>query len=186
MWVRNGGGVTPSDADLNAFALFLYNTYKARFLAHMHTSVVLEGCQLNYYGPSGLQIGGGHVENSSGAVTGTITPASAAICISWRVQQRYRGGHPRTYLTGQTSENMFSSQRWTTGWAQSYQSEANAFHAAVNAHAGGGLGDVHLGTVSFVLDGAWRSPPVFRDFTPTAASVDVRIDSQRRRLGPDL
>jgi len=36
-----------------------------------------------------------------------------------------------------------------------------------------------------VLRKAWRTPPVFRDFVPGGATVDSRIDTQRRRLGPD-
>jgi hypothetical protein len=39
--------------------------------------------------------------------------------------------------------------------------------------------------VSFQLHKDWRDPPVFRDYTPGAAVVDSRIDTQRRRVGPD-
>jgi hypothetical protein len=65
------------------------------------------------------------------------------------------------------------------------QAAANNFLLAVNAISTANASDLHLGVVSFVLRGEWRDPPVFRDFTPAAAKVDARIDSQRRRLGPD-
>jgi len=185
-WVRNAGGNTPSDTELNSLAAFIYGRYISHFGPQMNVNVTVQGCQIIYYGPAGLQIGGGHVENTLCSQVGQALPASAAICISWRVAQRYRGGHPRTYLPGMSTASMQDVTKWVATYADAVRVSADQFHLDINTHTAGTFGPFHLGTVSFVLRNEWRSPPVFRDFTPASALVDTRIDTQRRRLGPDV
>lgn len=185
-WIRNGASTVPSDADLNNAALQIHSSYESRFMTHAIPSVVLEGVQLLYYGGGGLQLGGQHIENSAGIVTGTYLPASTCCCVSWHVQQRYKGGHPRSYLPVGYQEQLFSSNRWLTTFQDEIRVAADQFHLDLNSISLGSIADTHLGTVSFVLRNAWRNPPVFRDFTPASATVDQRVDTQRRRLGPDL
>lgn len=185
-WIRNAGGNVPSDSELNALASFIYGRYVSHFGPQINNNVTVQGCQLIYYGPAGLQIGGGHVENTIMGQTGIALPASASICISWHVAQRYRGGHPRTYLPGMSQQSMQDVQHWAASYADAIRVTADQFHLDINTHTAGTFGPFHLGTVSFVLRNAWRTPPVFRDFTTASALVDTRIDTQRRRLGPDV
>lgn len=117
--------------------------------------------------------------------TGTALPANIAVGISWRQALSYRGGHPRTYLCGANTEHLDDVTR-LTGVAQGqFSTAANAFLTGVNAITGGAtIGDTELGTVSFVVDGDWRTTPIFLPYL--SGSVDLRIDSQRRRLGRDI
>jgi hypothetical protein len=113
--------------------------------------------------------------------------ASAVACvISWRVSTPYRGGHPRTYLCGLNDADRVSVNHWTSAFQSSVAGAANGFIVDVNALTQGSLTDIHLGTVSFRVDGDWRTAAVFRDYTPAAATCDQRVDTQRRRLGPDV
>jgi hypothetical protein len=185
-WIRDGSQSVPSDAALNSIAQIVYGSFKDKFLIHMNTEAVLEGCQVIYYGANGLAIGGQYILNSNGTRVGTPLPAQVASVVSWHLQQRYRGGHPRTYIGALVDDIMRDQRLFLDSWCDTLRVSADEFHFQINAMNVGGGADSHLGTVSFVLDKAWRSPPVFRDFTPGAAIVDNRIDTMRRRLGHDV
>jgi hypothetical protein len=122
---------------------------------------------------------------SGGHSTSTDLSVNTALCVSWQVAAHYRGGHPRTYFCGLKQNDTVDVQSWTPSTISAWQSAANAFHATVNTFNYGAIQGVRLGTVSFVLRNQWRSPTVFRDFVNGGAVVDSRIDSMRRRLGPD-
>lgn len=184
-WVRGPSSGSPGGTELNVVAEQLYGFWNANFNEHLSTECVMEGCQVLYYGAGGARLGGQHIENVAGRNIGTALPAHAALVISWHIQQRYRGGHPRTYLPGLTNLHPEDPTSWSLPTRDTFAGAANNFHNQVNGMVVPPFTDFHLGTVSFVLDREWRTTPTFRDFTPTAATVDTRIDSQRRRLGRD-
>lgn len=184
-WARNGLGASPDSSDLNEFADIAYAAYVSHFSPRINGLAIIEGCVLNYYGEGGSQLGGQHTENTNGGLSGTTVPANCSTCISWFLQQRYRGGHARTYLPPPGASELLNATDWTATHTDATRVAADQFNLAINQISLGTIANVHLGTVSFVLDNKWRDPPVFRDFTPGAALVDSRIDSQRRRLGRD-
>jgi len=184
-WVRDGGTDNPSTGDLNDFAAAFLSLYGIGFDNFLSTSWHATGCDVIYYAPGGDQLGGSATQSHTGDVGGGVLPASVACVISWQVQQRYKGGHPRTYLSGIPISLIVSALDFDTTIIDDLAVAANTFLDDVNDLNIGNLGDNHLGTVSFVLRKAWRTPPVFRDFVPGGATVDSRIDTQRRRLGPD-
>ncbi len=185
LWVRNGGASTPSTGSLQAICQEFNAQYAAKFLPLLSTNLHMHQVEALYYGPGGDVFGAVVGSGSSGQSSGSVMPANVACCISWKVRQRYRGGHPRTYLSGIPADVVTSATDFLPAFADAVRVAADQFHAAINAFSDGALTDCHLGTVSFVLDKAWRHPPVFRDYTPAAALVDGRIDTQRRRLGRD-
>lgn len=185
-WVRNGGLALPSSSVLNQFAKAVADAWSARFRANINGHVELKGCEVLYYGNTGIDGAGSDVRSQLGTLTADPLPTNCATCISWKVQQHYRGGHPRTYLPPPDITKLASSNKYSAAFATAIAGAANAFLQDVNGFSQLDFTDVHLGTVSFVRNKEWRTPPVFRDYTPTAASCDTRIDSQRRRLGPDI
>lgn len=185
-WVRNGGAAVPTEPALLAFATSFLAAYASRFKSLFTSPTLIGSCAVLYYGPGGSVTGAEFVNSTAGTRAGTALPVNVAACISWKVQQRYRGGHPRTYLPPPAQADVLAANQFQAAYKASVVSAANSFNGDVNALTSGDLTDLHLGTVSFVLDRAWRSPPVFRDFTPGAAAFDARIDTQRRRLGRDL
>jgi hypothetical protein len=184
-WVRNGGAIVPSGSDMDSLGNLVGDQYSSAFGGLINNQAAIDAVDVTYYGLAGLQIGNKHVEAHAFTMAGTIVPAQVAQCIGWTVQQRYRGGHPRTYLPTPAQPAFTDAQTFAGGHVTSLRNAANSFHAAINAFSVGALTDLHLGTVSFQLHKDWRDPPVFRDYTPGAAVVDSRIDTQRRRVGPD-
>jgi len=184
--VRNGGTAVPTPNDLLQFTTTFYNAYVSHFASHMATTISILQCVALYQEADGNQFGADYNATQPGTQAGQVLPAQVSCCISWTVQQRYRGGHPRTYLPPTVAASTLNSNQWQQSYVDSVRQSANDFHAVINAYAAGALGDLHLGTVSFVKDRAWRTPPVFRDYSPGFALVDARIDTQRRRLGRDV
>lgn len=128
---------------------------------------------------------------TAGTSGGTIAPASAAVCWSWAISRRYRGGHPRTYIGGLTAAGMSNQNTWLSTYVTSHTNAAAALRTAVNAVLGDdGVATFKLGALSYYKGKdpdtgkpALRPIPVFDEFL--GVSVDTRIDSQRRRLGRD-
>lgn len=120
---------------------------------------------------------------SAGTAVGNNLPSSISACISWLQPLYYRGGHPRTYLTGHTYTQQGTEREWSAAYRTAVQAAAIAFRGDVNAATGGGVTTVELGMLSFVKGGAYRASALFVPFT--GATVDTRIDTQRRRLGRD-
>lgn len=117
-----------------------------------------------------------------GTAVGTSLPANVALCWSWKIANRYRGGHPRTYIAGATQTHQLNPNTWTPAYVTSHLAAAAAVRAAVNGLVVGAT-TWNLGCVSYYSGGAVRPSPIFRSYT--AVAVDNRIDSQRRRLGRD-
>lgn len=135
----------------------------------------------------------GVVGSASGSNAGNggnaYTPANVALCASWRISRHYRGGHPRTYIGGLVPTNVLNPNSWTATAVSSAQTSMLGFLNDVNtsdyAGVSGRLVCVHRYKGK---DPATGEPNVLRpplvDLI-TDVSVDTRIDSQRRRLGPD-
>lgn len=186
IWVRNGGTANPSGGDLSSFASNMANSYHTHFMNLLSNALVLERVSVLNYSQLGETTGADFEGSLLGADSGASFPGNVAACVSWSLNQRYKGGHPRTYLCGIPISALQDAKSYKTTFIDSVRNAANAFHADVNAYNQGALGQLHLGTVSFILRKEWRNPPVFRDYIPAAAQVDARVDTQRRRLGPDV
>lgn len=185
LWALNGKRQQPTIGELAVMATYFFNEYAQRFLPLLDENVHLQSAAVNYYLAAGEQLGGDHVGDQAGGHSGIALPASIAVCVSWSLQQRYKGGHPRTYLPGVTQDRIFNYTAFLPAFTDAIASAAKTFHTNINAFAQGNIDQLELGTVSFVLRKEWRAPPVFRSFVPAQAAVDARVDSQRRRLGPD-
>jgi hypothetical protein len=186
LWVRNGNAQTPSQADFNATVASVGTKFVEHFGPQVNTGVVWTNCDGYYYGVNGIDLAYQAPITGSGGKAGIHMPASVALCVGWRVQQHYKGGHPRTYLVGPAADQLLGGRLFTSSYVTAVAGAANAFNTDVNAMSLGAIGLVKLGVVSFVLRNEWRAPPVFRDFTVGGAHCDTRVDSQRRRLGRDV
>jgi len=185
-WIRNGNGQTPTLGDLDALVDDVGNEYNSAFAEHILQGIPITAGTALYYGPTGGDLGSERPFTHLGSMGGNVLTANVSTCISWHVQARYKGGHPRTYLPAPSALALFDSRSFTAAHVSAVQNAANLFHGHINAAVHGALSDLHLGTVSFVLRNAWRTPPVFRDFSPGSAHLDNRVDTQRRRLGRDV
>lgn len=175
----NGAGYTVSE--LNTLASGLRTAWVTNVIPLQSGSVTLTDVIAddlsNDLGGRGLATG-----SNTGTASGTTLPANCATCWSWKITNRYRGGHPRTYIAGLTTTGITNANTLTTTHQTAHATAAAAVRTAVNAIATTG-GTWILGCVSYYKDNALRPDPIFRAYT--GVSVDSRIDSQRRRLGRD-
>ena len=114
-----------------------------------------------------------------GGKSGTVMPLNVCIAISWTGFFRWRGGKPRQYLSGITSDRLANSASITTAAANELEGDALGYIAALH----GSTPDTTPGFVSYHSNNVPRTPPVF--FAWQGCNVHQRLDSQRRRLGKE-
>lgn len=137
-------------------------------------------------GPDDEQIEAWATTAYDGAVSGDGLPANIAACVTWHIEAHYRGGHPRSYICGIPQAAQLHAKSFEPSFTADLQDAMNTFHTAAEGLGPyDGIASVEHGTISFVNDGDWRDPPIFRRYVRNP-TVDSRIDSQRRRLGPDV
>lgn len=117
----------------------------------------------------------------TGTHSGGLMAANTACCVSWKIHRRYRGGHPRTYIGGLPIGALASEREFTAAYANAVAAAAQAYLAAVPGFTAGAYGVLLPISLSYFTMNAPRVTP-FRDEIITA-SVNHRIDSQRRRAG---
>lgn len=185
MWLYLTGSGTITTSDLNDLADACSTAYADNFLPLLRTGIALESTQVVLYDAGdafeGIAGPGGTASHSGGA----YLPASVAACISWQIAPVYRGGHARTYLCGISTDQVNDESSFTGSFISALSSAAGQFHDDLESitGVGSGISTVEHGIVSFVRNKEWRTPPVF--YRINAASVDSRVDTQRRRLGAD-
>ena len=120
--------------------------------------------------------------NNVGALASQAASANACVCWSWKIANRYRGGHPRTYIAGLVTSNTSNANTLTATHRTAHATAAAAIRTAINGVSANG-GTALMCAVSYYKDKALRPAGIAYVFT--GVSVDDRIDSQRRRLGRD-
>lgn len=183
-WMKSDGSDTPA---LNDFTDFLYEfatEWGEQVQPHLSVDDTLVTVQGVYFGSGSDAINGEREASFPGEVEADAIAIHTCACISWPIAAHYRGGHPRTYVSGLTAAAIGTVSQLDAGFRNTLAGAAASFRSAVNALTLDGAG-MTLGVVSFVDNNAWRSPPTFRSY-PGSPSVDARIDTQRRRLGRDL
>jgi hypothetical protein len=106
-----------------------------------------------------------------------------ALCISWSISDRYRGGHPRTYLPGIDGTFVTGGRLLTTAGHTAYLNAAAGFLTNMNAMTAGGS-SWQMCCVRYFSQHQLLANPLVR--TITGQSVHGRIDTQRRRLGKEV
>jgi hypothetical protein len=184
-WLHLNGSGAIAHSDLENIANSAATAWGDNVVQLLSENCLLSYCQLVLYA-DGDVTDAIATAGIAGAASGSALPASVSCCISWRIASHYRGGHPRTYLPGLNQEMMANVKTWDGGFRTSVANGATAFHTAIESLSGiTNVSSIDHGTMSFVDAGDWRDPPVFRRFSGDVV-VDSRIDTQRRRLGPDV
>ena len=116
-----------------------------------------------------------------GAQASTL-PSNVAVCWSWKISRRYRGGHPRTYIAAIPYAHETEPNSLTSTARTSHLAAAAAIRSAINAVTVNG-GTATMCAVHYYQNKALLGTPLISDIT--GVSVDDRLDSQRRRLGRD-
>lgn len=176
-------GTVPDATALSALATTLRGLWNTHLAALYVTTSSLQSTTVwdisSETGASGV--------NSTTAVGTTAAanplPMNAAVAVSWPIQIRYRGGHPRTYLLARNGGDVTGQKVLGTAYHDAIVAAFTAWRGAVNATALGGA-NLTLGAVHYL-------PP--RTVPKTAGQfysagipvVHGRLDTQRRRLGKE-
>lgn len=187
MWLYLTGSGVITIPNLNALADYCALQYKNYLLVNQSVTSELQSTSVFLYGDGDDVLEGISSNIYIGTETGGVDlPSNVALCISWKIAPSYRGGHPRTYVSGIRSNQVASVVSFEAVHLASWRSRAAQFHTNIEGFTGGGAGisTVEHGIVSFVRNKEWRTPPVF--YRIVSSDVDGRIDSQRRRLGNDF
>jgi hypothetical protein len=119
----------------------------------------------------------------TGTLTGDVVSINNAVCVSWPILRRYRGGHPRNYFALGSSSTLDGSStiNWQDSFIANVQDDLHTFQTTVAASTTTGAGTLALVNVSYYSGGALRTTPLVDTLGIPVAKK--RVCSQRRRLG---
>lgn len=181
---RTPTGTALSQTEVNAIAAGVRTAWLNNFIPLCSSSMTLGNVTATDLTSSFGLVGSASGNNAGAIATGTMMPPSVAVGISWTQAQHYRGGHPRSYIPGLNSGQLNASGSNLISAAQqaNFVTGALAFRTAVNAIVVDGAAALVL--VRRIANKQVLAIPIV---TPlTGATVDRRVDTQRRRLGKDI
>jgi hypothetical protein len=128
--------------------------------------------------------------NIAGTRAGNANPNNSAMVASYRINRRYRGGHPRTYWPAGVASDTATGNLWSQTFLPIANNGASAWVGNVNAILYAGNPLIH-GVVSYFTrdpnvpgHSILRAQPEF--FRTQSVIVHTRMDSMRRRLGKEI
>lgn len=177
-------GTAPSGLGIPAVASLasaFLNAYASTFPGQVSSDWAATECRI-IWSLLGVPIEGAGSGSHPGGHAATSTNASQCMVISWHDGTYYRGGKPRTYMTGISDSVALGSTEWTSAATSAMAAAANTFHADVNALTAGGFSEISLGVFHRVTHGSSLVPWEFQPFIAGSATVRQKQGSQRRRL----
>lgn len=183
-WLGAGATGTPTVAQLNTAAQDAYGAFATHLWALQGKDATLQRCVVNWYGNQPTQVVGDYLHDTAGGSDNDTEVDSLSACLSWTIDQTWRGGKPRTYMAALPTEAFGDSNTLDSDYITALESGAAAFLTAMNALAPTPLLEMSPGCMSFFSGNAPRAQGVL--FTYSAVTVHPRIDSMRRRLGREV
>lgn len=175
-------GNTPTTPDLESYCSAFANAWQANIGPLCSTQVMLTTVVAQDLTSSTAANGEASVSINGGLVGATLS-IQAAMVISWVINVRYRGGHPRTYTPAGLQTDVVQGNVWSPTFLLSARPSAAGFFNAINAITVAG-GTSFLVGLSYKTNKAFRPAPIA--FPVTGALVHPRVDTQRRRLGKEI
>jgi len=175
-------GAAPSVSQLNALCTSVLSAWATNFSPLCPSSVVLASADAQDLTNSAAATGSA-TNTTAGSRSGTAMPNNVAACVSWKINTRYRGGHPRTYLPAAVIADVSGGNRWTDAFVTAADTAITAFLTAMNAITEGGA-TYRMVCLSYVRSRVRLTVPV--PYTIQSGLLDHRPDTQRKRLGRDI
>lgn len=186
-WEYSGG--PPSATALKELCNDALGVWDTNFSAILHTDVRMNTVRgIDLSAPDAPQ-SASDVAAAVGDLVGTPLPVNVAMCISWLVNYRWRGGHIRTYLPAGATQSIQNGNSWSATALTNGRLAVTNFLAGMNAMTAGAVSGKLVGvrrwqTLEKGQPPVQISPPLV---LPIVGSiVDSRLDSARRRLGRDV
>lgn len=127
-------------------------------------------------------IGDFNLDHAGTATTAAEPPVSIAVCASWQIQDRYRGGHPRSYFAGIIGSDYSGGSQLTTAGHSKWTNAAAALLTDLNAITAG-ASTWRMVCVRYFSNHQLLANPYVREVS--SSQVHGRVDSMRRRLGKE-
>jgi|HubBroStandDraft_2_1064218.scaffolds.fasta_scaffold59949_1 hypothetical protein len=127
-----------------------------------------------------------------GSATGNSIGANSALLGIWKIDTRYRGGHPRIYFAAGGTDTTSDSAHWEPDLVAGVELLWNGGVDSIIGEDYDGLTVTQLGTVSYYggpgnppIDGKSqrRVTPVWVPFNGPEVFCQVEMASQKRRIG---
>lgn len=189
-WANTGylqyTGTAPTVADLATIATGIGTAWNTNFAPVCHANVTQDAVRLQDMTNRASSINEVTGMAHAGTRTGTDDANNICCVVSWQINRRYKGGHPRWYVPAGVVADYTSGRLWTTAFTTAMNNAATAMRTAMNALTSGGA------TYKMVSMELYRKnpatglpayvvPPV--PYTVQGNKVHGRVDTQRRRLG---
>ena len=180
-----------SSVDTNALAT-LASAYLQGWTQHLasafHTSVNYNAAEAWDLASRTGAVGVSQSSNP-GTRPGSPLTVNVALCSSWKVQYRWRGGHPRTYWPAGVAGDVTTGNQITQVLADNFQAGCENLLVMLRGLTINGQGG-YPALVRYVHTPAPGAPPEYfnppLDLEITDVAVHRRLDSQRRRYGREL
>jgi hypothetical protein len=178
--IRNTSHGSWVQAEADQVATSLRAFWVTRFLPQQGSAFTFEDVTVTDL-TTNVGVVGTMTGSNVGGNAATTLPANCAICVTWQTSRHYRGGHPRTYLAAPVQTGTSDQRHWTNSYATQIQTAARGLRTDIAGIGPGVNGAYALVAVHRIKSKARLVPPLVDDIT--SATCDLRIDSQRRRLG---
>lgn len=181
-------GIAPTVADLNSIGTAIGNAWNTNIAPLCHANVTMQSVNLTDLTNRGAAISAVTGLNHPGTRAGTDVPNQVAAVISWKINHRYRGGHPRSYWPAGVQADITSGRSWASAFQTAATAAAGAFRTALNAITYGSS-TVRMVSMNFYTHDPTTGKPIYVGtpvpYTIQSALCHGRVDTQRRRLGKE-
>lgn len=178
----------PSVAELTTLAASISSFWNTSVAANLNNSSQLTTVEvMDISSRTGAIATDNTVRSGTGGST-SLLPVSIACCVSWKINRRYRGGHPRIYVPAAVMANVINGNTWLGTYLTAVQTAWRSMRTSINGAAGASA-PYTLVNVSYYqahqgYPNDLRPVPVVD--TIQDAIVHTRIDSMRRRTGREV
>lgn len=162
-------------------AIGMHNAFGGAWAPHLSLQWSLQETNIVLFTDVGTVLEAVTSSVTSGQDSGVTMSGGTALVVSWKTSAYYRGGHPRTYLTGIVQDRLANSKSWTAQTITDFDAGALAYRNAINQIGLAGSHSVTFGLLRTKSQGVDLEPPLF--YPIIGHAVHGRVDSQRRRLG---
>lgn len=189
----NGTGSPWSQSQINALATAVNARFTSGMMALFANNVRFIQVEAIDLSDTTLRISQTPVANTPGTTPNPSPTLAACILVSHRIPDRFRGGHPRTYLPPSGTANTGDGDNWAQGFISTAQTSWDTFKNGVVTDIGAagittGTLTVPRYTYSYTADANKHKfikerVAFIGARSVTASVVSTKIATQRRRMG---
>lgn len=175
-------GSAPSSGDCHSYLSTIASVIGTAYAAEMSVDNEYTGLEITDL-TSDTGATSSLAQSVFGARSGDFNPANVAVVISQHINRRYRGGHPRKYLSWGSSGTFASgsTKDWDSGFITDCEAKFTTMLAGLIGVTEGGTTWATNVSVSYRSGGAVRATAVVDPIV--GITMATRVCSQRRRLG---